>query len=288
MLQSMTGFGKSNGLYQSKKVSVEIRSLNSKGLDLNLRIPSVYRELESELRKLLGEQLDRGKIDFGIYIESQADQSNGLINTELASMYYQELKKLNESWSEAPVDYLSLVLKLPEVLNQQAPEVSDEEKEFIMSLALSACEKLTQFRVQEGQALHVDFTEKIESIRNGIQEIRVFEPERIQVIRERISKALTDLSDVRIDENRLEQEMIFYLEKLDVSEEKMRLTNHLDYFLNTMVIPRNGKKLGFICQEMGREINTLGSKCNHAEIQKRVVDMKDNLEKMKEQILNTL
>ncbi|MFM1946944.1 MAG: hypothetical protein RL207_1227 [Bacteroidota bacterium] len=288
MLQSMTGFGKSNGLYQSKKVSIEIRSLNSKGLDLNLRIPSAYRELESELRKLLGEQLDRGKIDFGIYIESQSDQSNGLINTELATLYYQELKKLNESWSEAPVDYLSLVLRLPEVLNQQAPEVSDEEKKFIMDLALSACEKLTQFRAQEGEALHADFTEKIESIRNGIQEIRVFEPERIQVIRERISKALTDLSDVRIDENRLEQEMIFYLEKLDVSEEKMRLTNHLDYFLNTMVIPRNGKKLGFICQEMGREINTLGSKCNHAEIQKRVVDMKDNLEKMKEQILNTL
>lgn len=288
MLQSMTGFGKSNGLYQSKKVSIEIRSLNSKGLDLNLRIPSAYRELESELRKLLGEQLDRGKIDFGIYIESQADQSNGLINTELATLYYQELKKLNESWSEAPVDYLSLVLRLPEVLNQQAPEVSDEEKKFIMDLALSACEKLTQFRAQEGEALHADFTEKIESIRNGIQEIRVFEPERIQVIRERISKALSDLSDVRIDENRLEQEMIFYLEKLDVSEEKMRLTNHLDYFLNTMVIPRNGKKLGFICQEMGREINTLGSKCNHAEIQKRVVDMKDNLEKMKEQILNTL
>jgi uncharacterized protein (TIGR00255 family) len=288
MLQSMTGFGKSNGLYQSKKVSIEIRSLNSKGLDLNLRIPSAYRELESELRKLLGEQLDRGKIDFGIYIESQADQSNGLINTELATLYYQEIKKLNESWSEAPVDYLSLVLRLPEVLNQQAPEVSDEEKKFIMDLALSACEKLTQFRAQEGEALHADFTEKIESIRNGIEEIRVFEPERIQVIRERISKALTDLSDVRIDENRLEQEMIFYLEKLDVSEEKMRLTNHLDYFLNTMVIPRNGKKLGFICQEMGREINTLGSKCNHAEIQKRVVDMKDNLEKMKEQILNTL
>lgn len=288
MLQSMTGFGKSNGLYQSKKVSIEIRSLNSKGLDLNLRIPSAYRELESELRKLLGEQLDRGKIDFGIYIESQADQSNGLINSELATLYYQELKKLNESWAEAPVDYLSLVLRLPEVLNQQTPEVSDEEKKFIMDLALSACEKLTQFRAQEGEALHADFTEKIESIRNGIQEIRVFEPERIQVIRERISKALSDLSDVRIDENRLEQEMIFYLEKLDVSEEKMRLTNHLDYFLNTMVIPRNGKKLGFICQEMGREINTLGSKCNHAEIQKRVVDMKDNLEKMKEQILNTL
>lgn len=288
MLQSMTGFGKSNGLYQSKKVSIEIRSLNSKGLDLNVKIPTSYRELESEIRKLLGEQLDRGKIDFGIYIESQSDQSNGLINTELATLYYQELKKLNESWSEAPVDYLSLVLRLPDVLNQQAPEVSDEEKKFIMDLTLSACQKLTQFRAQEGEALHADFTEKIESIRNGIQEIRVFEPERIQVIRERISKALSDLSDVRIDENRLEQEMIYYLEKLDVSEEKMRLTNHLDYFLNTMVIPRNGKKLGFICQEMGREINTLGSKCNHAEIQKRVVDMKDNLEKMKEQILNTL
>jgi uncharacterized protein (TIGR00255 family) len=288
MLQSMTGFGKSNGLYQSKKVSIEIRSLNSKGLDLNVKIPTSYRELESEIRKLLGEQLDRGKIDFGIYIESQSDQSNGLINTELATLYYQELKKLNESWSEAPVDYLSLVLRLPDVLNQQAPEVSDEEKKFIMDLALSACQKLTQFRAQEGEALHADFTEKIESIRNGIEEIRAFEPERIQVIRERISKALSDLSDVRIDENRLEQEMIYYLEKLDVSEEKMRLTNHLDYFLNTMVIQRNGKKLGFICQEMGREINTLGSKCNHAEIQKRVVDMKDNLEKMKEQILNTL
>lgn len=288
MLQSMTGFGKSNGIYQSKKVSIEIRSLNSKGLDLNVRIPTIYRELESELRKLLGEQLDRGKIDFGIYIESQSDQSNGLINTELATNYFNELKTLNESWGEAPVDYLSMILRMPEVLNQQAPEISEDEKAFIMDLAASACQKLTQFREQEGQALNRDFTEKIESIRNGIQEIIVFEPERMIAIRERIFKALTDLSDVRIDENRLEQEMIFYLEKLDVSEEKMRLTNHLDYFLNTMIIPRNGKKLGFICQEMGREINTLGSKCNHADIQKRVVDMKDNLEKMKEQVLNTL
>ena len=288
MLQSMTGFGKSNGIFQSKKVSVEVRSLNSKGLDFNLRIPSVYRELESEIRKLVGEQLDRGKIDLGIYVESQGDVSNGLINVELATTYYHELKRLNESWSEAPVDYMSLVLRMPEVLNQQVPEIGDDEKAFIMELCINACEKLTQFREQEGRALQVDFTEKIASIRQGIQEIIVFEPERIQIIRERISKALSDLSDVRIDENRLEQEMIFYLEKLDVSEEKMRLTNHLDYFLKTMMIPRNGKKLGFICQEMGREINTLGSKCNHSEIQKRVVDMKDNLEKMKEQVLNTL
>ncbi|MEY4289844.1 MAG: hypothetical protein RLZZ30_1932 [Bacteroidota bacterium] len=288
MLQSMTGFGKSNGIFQSKKVSVEVRSLNSKGLDLNLRIPSVYRELESDIRKLVGEQLDRGKIDLGIYVESQGDVSNGLINVELATTYYHELKRLNESWSEAPVDYMSLVLRMPEVLNQQVPEIGDDEKAFIMELCINACEKLTQFREQEGRALQVDFTEKIASIRQGIQEIIVFEPERIQIIRERISKALSDLSDVRIDENRLEQEMIFYLEKLDVSEEKMRLTNHLDYFLKTMMIPRNGKKLGFICQEMGREINTLGSKCNHSEIQKRVVDMKDNLEKMKEQVLNTL
>jgi uncharacterized protein (TIGR00255 family) len=288
MLQSMTGFGKSNGIFQSKKVSVEVRSLNSKGLDLNLRIPSVYRELESDIRKLVGEQLDRCKIDLGIYVESQGDVSNGLINVELATTYYHELKRLNESWSEAPVDYMSLVLRMPEVLNQQVPEIGDDEKAFIMELCINACEKLTQFREQEGRALQVDFTEKIASIRQGIQEIIVFEPERIQIIRERISKALSDLSDVRIDENRLEQEMIFYLEKLDVSEEKMRLTNHLDYFLKTMMIPRNGKKLGFICQEMGREINTLGSKCNHSEIQKRVVDMKDNLEKMKEQVLNTL
>lgn len=288
MLQSMTGFGKSNGIFQSKKVSVEVRSLNSKGLDLNLRIPSLYRELESEIRKLIGEQLDRGKIDLGIYIESQGDFSSGLINAELATSYYRELKDLNESWSEGPIDYMSLVLRMPEVLNQQVPEIGEDEKAFIMELCLSACQKLTQFREQEGSALQSDFSEKIASIRQGIQEILVFEPERIQVIRERISKALADLSDVRIDENRLEQEMIFYLEKLDVSEEKMRLTNHLDYFLKTMMIPRNGKKLGFICQEMGREINTLGSKCNHSEIQKRVVDMKDNLEKMKEQVLNTL
>ena len=160
MLQSMTGFGKSNGLFQSKKVSIEIRSLNSKGLDLNMRIPSVYRKLESELRKLIGEQLDRGKIDFGIYIESQNDQSNGLINKELATTFYQELKSLNESWGEAPVDYLSMVLRMPEVLNQQTSEISDEEKVFIMELASSACQKLTQFRTQEGQALQIDFSEK--------------------------------------------------------------------------------------------------------------------------------
>ena len=284
----MTGFGKSNGVYHSKKVSVEVRSLNSKGLDLTLKIPSAYRELDSEIRKMVAEKLDRGKIDLGIYIESSGDASNGLINKELASHYYRELKALNDSWNEPPVDYLSLVVRMPEVLNQQSFELDQDERSFMLDLMAESLEKLNEFRKQEGEALRIEFTKRIAEIRDLLTEIPNFEKERVQTIRERIAKGIAEIEGLNVDDNRMEQEMIFYIEKFDISEEKMRLNNHLDYFIETLNIPRSGKKLGFIAQEIGREINTLGSKSNHSEMQKRVVEMKDALEKIKEQILNTL
>jgi uncharacterized protein (TIGR00255 family) len=288
MLQSMTGFGKSNGVFNSKKVSVEIRSLNSKGLDLSIKLPSSYRELESEIRKIVAELLDRGKIDLGLFLESSGDASNGLINRDLATHYYRELKSLNEAWNEEPVDYLSLVVRMPEVLNQQSFELSDDERAFILKLIESTCDKLNEFRTQEGIALINEFELRINNIRRLLNEITPFENERLITIRERITKGLAEIQGLSVDENRLEQEMIFYMEKYDISEEKMRLSNHLDYFIETLTLQRSGKKLGFIAQEIGREINTLGSKSNHVEMQKRVVQMKDALEKMKEQILNTL
>jgi uncharacterized protein (TIGR00255 family) len=284
----MTGFGKSNGVFESKKVSIEIRSLNSKGLDLNVKIPSTYRELETDIRKIVVENLDRGKVDLGIYIESATNTSNDLINHELATKYYHELKSINEQWGEKPVDFLALVLKMPEVLNQQAHELSEVEKVFLLDLMKAACIKLHDFRKTEGQALELEFTTRIEEIRSLLNRVADYEQERIVTVKDRLSKALKDLETKSLDDNRLEQEMIFYIEKLDVSEEKMRLANHLDYFLETMVTPLSGKKLGFIAQEIGREINTLGSKSNHAEMQKIVVEMKDKLEKIKEQVLNTL
>lgn len=284
----MTGFGKTNGIFQSRKVSVEIRSLNSKGLDLSLKLPACYKELETDIRKITAEQLDRGKIDVGIFLESAGDTVNGLINKELATHYYQELKAINESWNEAPVDYLSLVVRMPEVLNQQSFELGDEEREFIFNLVQETCSKLNEFRIQEGKALFNEFNLRIGEIKRLLSEIPQFENERITIVKERIYKGLSELDNLSVDQNRLEQEMIFYIEKFDISEEKMRLSNHLDYFLETMPVLRSGKKLGFITQEIGREINTLGSKSNHVEMQKRVVEMKDCLEKMKEQILNTL
>ena len=287
MLLSMTGFGKSNGVYASKKVSVEIRSLNSKGLDLSLKIHPTYRELESEIRKIVAERLDRGKVDIGVYLESSQDNAN-LLNRELATRYYEELKSLNESWGEQPQDYLSLVLRMPEVLNQQNTELADEEKAFLLQLVKETCDKLMDFRASEGKILQADFQQRIDEIRNLLKAIEPFETERVQQVRERIIRSLTDLQGVEFDNNRLEQEMIFYIEKLDISEEKIRLANHLDYFLETMKTSMSGKKLGFIAQEIGREINTLGSKSNNAEMQRRVVEMKDMLEKIKEQVLNTL
>ena len=288
MVLSMTGFGKSNGVFESKKVSVEIRSLNSKGLDLSLKIASPYRDLETAIRKMLSENLDRGKVDIGIFIESTNESLNNIINNEVATKYYSAIKKLNESWGEAPQDYLSIVLRMPEVLNTQTAELTEEEKKWILNLVNKTCGKLNDFRAQEGAALKKEFELRIGEIRSLLSQIEAFEDIRILQIKERILKGLKELEHPGLDQNRLEQEMIFYLEKLDVSEEKMRLTNHLDYFIETMSSPLSGKKLGFIAQELGREINTLGSKSNHGDMQRLVVEMKDNLEKIKEQVLNTL
>ena len=288
MLLSMTGFGKSNGVFESKKVSVEIRSLNSKGLDLSLKIASPYRDLETAIRKMLSENLDRGKVDIGIFIESTNESHNNIINNEVATKYYSAIKKLNESWGEAPQDYLSIVLRMPEVLNTQTAELTEEEKKWILNLVEETCGKLNDFRAQEGAALKKEFELRIGEIRSLLSQIEAFEDIRILQIKERILKGLKELEHPGLDQNRLEQEMIFYLEKLDVSEEKMRLTNHLNYFIETMSSPLSGKKLGFIAQELGREINTLGSKSNHGDMQRLVVEMKDNLEKIKEQVLNTL
>ena len=288
MLLSMTGFGKSNGVFESKKVSVEIRSLNSKGLDLSLKIASPYRDLETAIRKMLSENLDRGKVDIGIFIESTNESLNNIINNEVATKYYSAIKKLNESWGEAPQDYLSIVMRMPDVLNTQSTELSKEEKIWILNLVQETCGKLNDFRAQEGAALKKEFELRIGEIRSLLSQIEAFEDIRILQIKERILKGLKELEHPGLDQNRLEQEMIFYLEKLDVSEEKMRLTNHLDYFIETMSSPLSGKKLGFIAQELGREINTLGSKSNHGDMQRLVVEMKDNLEKIKEQVLNTL
>ena len=288
MVLSMTGFGKSNGVFESKKVSVEIRSLNSKGLDLSLKIASPYRDLETDIRKMLSENLDRGKVDVGIFIESTNESLNNILNNEVATKYYSEIKKLNESWGEAPQDYLSIVLRMPEVLNTQTAELTEEEKKWILNLVEETCGKLNDFRAQEGAALKKEFELRIGEIRSLLSQIEAFEDIRILQIKERILKGLKELEHPGLDQNRLEQEMIFYLEKLDVSEEKMRLTNHLNYFIETMSSPLSGKKLGFIAQELGREINTLGSKSNHGDMQRLVVEMKDNLEKIKEQVLNTL
>jgi len=283
----MTGFGKATGNFQSKKVSIEIRTLNSKSLDLNVRVAPLYREVESEIRKIISDSLDRGKIDLTINLDSTGDVKNFTINKDLAKAYYNDLKAVNSLIGEHTDDYLSVILRMPDIYINEREELSAEEKAWILSLTKETVDRLNEFRRQEGQALEKEFTERIEDIRRWLNEVPKYEQERIEVIRERIKKNLEDLS-AKYDDNRFEQEMIFYIEKLDVSEEKMRLANHLDYFLETMKLPLSGKKLGFITQEIGREINTLGSKSNHAEMQKLVVDMKDSLEKIKEQVLNTL
>lgn len=288
MLMSMTGFGRSSGTYESKKISVEVRSLNSKGVDLNTRIHNYYKELEPLARKVITEQLERGKIDLNINLDSTGDSKTYSINTDLAKAYFKDLKAINDAIGQSTDDYLSVLVRMPEIFVNEREEMSEGERETVLRLVGEACGKLNEFRRQEGIALENEFTERIESIRSLLAEIPKYEQERVDTVRERIRKGLEDISAGGYDDNRLEQELIYYIEKLDVSEEKMRLSNHLDYFLTTMKAPGAGKKLGFISQEIGREINTLGSKSNHAEMQKLVVDMKDNLEKIKEQVLNTL
>lgn len=287
-LQSMTGFGKANGQYLDKKIAIEIRSLNSKGLDLNLKIPSSYRDLETPIRKIVTENLLRGKMDLGIYIESQQNQTAGLINEPIATAYFHKLRALNDTWGTQTQDYLSLILRLPDVLTSQIEALSDDETTYVLDLVLTACKQLQHFRKEEGQSLAQDLLANLAQIQHELSAIVPYEQERVAQVRERIQKGLATIDENRLDANRLEQEMIYYVEKLDISEEKQRLQQHLHYFSETLQQDASGKKLGFIAQEMGREINTLGSKCNHSEIQRKVVVMKDHLEKIKEQVLNAL
>lgn len=284
----MTGFGKSSGTFESKKIAIEIRSLNSKSADISVRMPSIYRELEHAIRKNVSTVLERGKIDISISIESAEKDKSHVVNRDLAKLYFEDLKAINDSIGQNSSNYLDLILKMPDIYMSEKEVLTEEEGQFVVKLVDECCASLFEFRRQEGIALENEFKERIGAISDLLLEVPKYENERIETIRERMKKALEDANNVKFDENRLEQELIFYIEKLDVSEEKMRLANHLDYFLETMTTEASGKKLGFITQELGREINTLGSKSNHAEMQKLVVDMKDNLEKIKEQVLNTL
>lgn len=288
MLMSMTGFGKVTGTFQSKKVTVEIRSLNSKSLDLNVRIAGSYRELEPEIRRIIGEELDRGKIDVSINIDSTGDTRNYVINKDLAKAYAEDLRQTTELIGTHTDDLMSIIIRMPDIYINEREELSEDEKKWLVSLVKEACIELNSFRRKEGIALENEFNERIDEIRTLLNDVPKYENERIETVRERIKKGLDEIEVNGLDNNRLEQELIFYIEKLDVSEEKMRLSHHLDYFNQTIKMEKSGKKLGFICQEIGREINTLGSKSNHAEMQKLVVGMKDSLEKIKEQVLNTL
>lgn len=284
----MTGYGKATGSFEGKKVSVEVKSLNSKSMDLYVRVAPYYREKELEIRQKITALLDRGKVEVNINIESTGASKSVEINKDLALAYYNDLKQTAELIGETAKDYLSLIVKMPDIFMQSKEEITEAENVFLMGLVDEACASLNRFRRQEGEALEKEFTERIGEIKSLLARVPEFENIRIDMIRERMRKGLEEMDNPNYDENRFQQELIFYIEKLDISEEKMRLSNHLDYFLETMQLPSAGKKLGFITQEIGREINTLGSKSYHVELQKMVVDMKDSLEKIKEQVLNTL
>lgn len=291
MLQSMTGYGKASRDFNNKKITIEVRSLNSKNLDLNMRMPSVYRELELDLRKSIGKSLDRGKVDCSISVDQNGGaDKNVSINQDLAKEYFSQLSQVADSLGQPKEDLLPMVMRMPEIYTTSQEELSDDEKTVISELLSEALANLNDFRGQEGQQLSQEFESRIDTIASLLNEVPKFEEERIPLVKERINKNLEDIqAKDNFDKNRFEQELIYYIEKYDISEEKMRLANHLNYFKETIQLPKsNGKKLGFISQEIGREINTLGSKSYHTELQKIVVQMKDELEKIKEQILNTL
>lgn len=290
MIKSMTGFGKGEATFQDKKITVEIRSLNSKQLDLNLRLPAIYRQSEYELRTLIARTVQRGKVDVFVNVESQRVETPARINRELFREY---LRQLNDTLAYAGIDadYDTLVpaiLRMPEVVSAESETVSDEEHAALLSAAEAAAAHLDAFRAQEGAILIADLLRRVDLIEQYKEEVVPFEQARTQTIRARILDNLAQLK-VDVDSNRLEQEMIFYLEKLDITEEKVRLTNHCRYFREVAAGEEGvGRKLGFIAQEMGREINTMGSKANETNIQILVVKMKDELEKIKEQVLNIL
>ncbi|MGB0145660.1 MAG: YicC/YloC family endoribonuclease [Flavobacteriaceae bacterium] len=285
MIYSMTGFGKSVVTLPGKKITIEIKSLNSKGVDLNVRIPSSLREKELSMRNHVAKTLKRGKIDLSVYIESTGGERSAQLNTPVIEAYMAQLKSIADGEN---VDLLQMALRLPESIQTERETIDETTASAIMSGLEEAVGTLQDFRLTEGQALAQDFEQRIQTIGQLMETVKTKDQERIPSVRARLLKALEDLAQT-VDQNRFEQELVYYLEKYDITEEIVRLSNHLKYFITTMNSDEsNGKKLGFITQEMGREINTIGSKANDAALQQLVVQMKDELEKIKEQVLNVL
>ena len=289
MLQSMTGYGKATGTYNDKQIRVEIKSLNSKQMDISSRMPAQYREKDLDLRRMVTQQLERGKVDLNINVTSTNVVASTQINGAILKDYYNQIKQLSDTENiPLPADWFSTLLRLPEVLKNEEQQLEENEWLEVAKITQEAIGQLVKFRVQEGNSLANVFTSKVDNIERLLGTVGQYETERIERIKTRLRDGLQNLNE-NYNADRFEQELIFYIEKLDVNEEKSRLKNHLDYFRETMKKEHNpGKKLGFIAQEMGREINTLGSKANHAELQKIVVLMKDELEQIKEQVLNVL
>ncbi|RTY86700.1 YicC family protein [Flavobacterium sp. RSP49] len=286
MIQSMTGFGKATLQLPTKKITVEVKSLNSKGLDLNVRMPSLYREMELGLRNQIALKLERGKVDFSVFIETTAEQTSTKVNVPIVKGYINQLREVYADADET--ELMKMAIRMPDTMKIERDEIDENDWVQIQTVIEEALQNILTFRRDEGMSLEKEFQLRIGNIRQYMTEALALDPERVQAIKDRLQTAIAELK-VNVDENRFEQELIYYLEKLDITEEKVRLTNHLDYFLETINgTEANGRKLGFITQEMGREINTMGSKSNHAQMQKLVVQMKDELEKIKEQVLNVL
>lgn len=281
----MTGYGKSVIQLPTKKISIEVKSLNSKSLDLNARMPSLYREKELEVRKLIASKLERGKVDFSLYMEITGEETSTQINKTVVKQYIKQLKEVVDG---DDIELLKMAIRMPDAVTTERDEIDEDEWSEIAAEIGSALEKIHQYRLDEGKSLESEFFDRVQNISDLLDQVITMDPERIEGVRERLHKGVAELKE-KVDENRFEQELVFYIEKFDITEEKVRLKNHLDYFLKALKSDdSNGKKLAFIGQEMGREINTIGSKSNYAPMQKLVVQMKDELEKIKEQLLNVL
>ncbi len=287
----MTGFGKATCELENKKLTIEIKSLNSKQLDIYSRIPGFYREKEIEVRNLISKKLMRGKVEFNLFAEISSVENGSMVNTDLVKAYYKQLSKLSDELNiESKNELLQIIMRLPDTMKTQREELNEDEWQYISQSIQIAIDDLVKFREQEGVTLQKDISERIANIQDLLKQVDPLEKQRIERVKVRLRNSLKELSEkTEYDENRFEQELIFYLEKLDITEEKVRLAHHCEYFLQTIDLNEPvGKKLGFISQEIGREINTLGSKANHSDMQKLVILMKDELEKIKEQLLNVL
>ena len=285
MIHSMTGYGKSVLQLADKTISIEIKSLNSKSLDLNMRMPSAYRSKELGLRKSIAAELIRGKVDFSLHVDTSGKETHANVNTTVINKYIQQLEAVSTG---TRMQFLQMAIKMPDAISTERDDVDENEWDNIYIEIRKAIENISQYRLEEGIVLEADFKKRIGIINNLLEEVLKIDPERIINVRERLNKGVCELKE-KYDENRFEQELVYYIEKFDITEEKVRLQNHLEYFIKTLSSGEsNGKKLGFISQEMGREINTIGSKANFAPMQKLVVQMKDELEKIKEQLLNVL